>query len=228
MVASIALHKFFSGRFTRDGHMLQTAASHMCAHQGDILQVDVVEDESTGKRTIKTTTICWGNKLSLLVSTPFHDPRLPVNPNDPDLDFSQAQIELNTEVDWQKVCRSWHARFMQTCSADSIVAKSAVGLANIQHPCCACASPCCACWCSCHKPTQLQPVQHSIMHLYKQLRLKPISKIWNASRRLHPVTAPEQCNYSNKLLRPGLPFACSSLLTSHGAQLYVGARWASF
>ncbi|MCJ1368786.1 hypothetical protein MMC16_007934 [Acarospora aff. strigata] len=65
-------------------------------------KVDVVEDETTGKRTIKTTTICWGNKLSLLVSTPFYDPRLPANPNDPDLDFSQAQIELNTEADWQK------------------------------------------------------------------------------------------------------------------------------
>ena len=71
--------------------------------QGDMFQVDVVEDESTGKRTIKTTTICWGNKLSVLVSTPFYDPRLPANPNDPDLDFSQAQIELNTEADWQKV-----------------------------------------------------------------------------------------------------------------------------
>ena len=69
----------------------------------DMFQVDVVEDETTGKRTIKTTTICWGNKLSLLVSTPFYDPRLPANPNDPDLDFSQAQIELNTEADWQKV-----------------------------------------------------------------------------------------------------------------------------
>ena len=68
------------------------------------LQVDVVEDESTGKRTIKTTSICWGNKLSLLVSMPFYDPHLPPNPNDPDLDFSQAQIELNTEADWQKVC----------------------------------------------------------------------------------------------------------------------------
>lgn len=68
-----------------------------------MLQVDVVEDETTGKRTIKTTTICWGNKLSLLVSTPFYDPRLPANPNDPDLDFSQAQFELNTEADWQKV-----------------------------------------------------------------------------------------------------------------------------
>lgn len=67
------------------------------------LQVDVVEDESTGKRTIKTTSICWGNKLSLLVSTPFYDPRIPPNPNDPDLDFSQAQTELNTEADWQKV-----------------------------------------------------------------------------------------------------------------------------
>ncbi|KAL3152292.1 hypothetical protein ABBQ32_001363 [Trebouxia sp. C0010 RCD-2024] len=65
-------------------------------------KVDVVEDESTGKRTIKTSTICWGNKLSLLVSTPFYDPRLPANPNDPDLDFSQAQTELNTEADWQK------------------------------------------------------------------------------------------------------------------------------
>ena len=68
-----------------------------------LLQVDVIEDEAAGKRTIRTTTICWGNKLSLLVSTPFYDPRLPANANDPDLDFSQAQIELNTEADWQKV-----------------------------------------------------------------------------------------------------------------------------
>ena len=68
-----------------------------------LLQVDVIEDEAVGKRTIRTTTICWGNKLSLLVSTPFYDPRLPANANDPDLDFSQAQIELNTEADWQKV-----------------------------------------------------------------------------------------------------------------------------
>lgn len=68
-----------------------------------MLQVDVIEDEAAGKRTIRTTTICWGNKLSLLVSTPFYDPRLPANANDPDLDFSQAQIELNAEADWQKV-----------------------------------------------------------------------------------------------------------------------------
>jgi len=68
-----------------------------------LLQVDVIEDEAAGKRTIRTTTICWGNKLSLLVSTPFYDPRLPANANDPDLDFSQAQIELNAEADWQKV-----------------------------------------------------------------------------------------------------------------------------
>ena len=68
-----------------------------------LLQVDVIEDEAAGKRTIRTTTICWGNKLSLLVSTPFYDPRLPANANDPDLDFFQAQIELNTEADWQKV-----------------------------------------------------------------------------------------------------------------------------
>lgn len=67
------------------------------------LQVDIVEDESTGKRTIKTTSICWGNKLSLLVSTPFYDPRLPPNSKDPDLDFSQSQIEVNTEADWVKV-----------------------------------------------------------------------------------------------------------------------------
>jgi len=68
-----------------------------------LLQVDVIEDEAAGKRTIRTTTICWGNKLSLLVSTPFYDPRLPANANDPDSDFSQAQIELNTEAEWQKV-----------------------------------------------------------------------------------------------------------------------------
>ncbi|KAL0031473.1 hypothetical protein WJX77_002181 [Trebouxia sp. C0004] len=65
-------------------------------------KVDVIEDEAAEIRTIRTTTICWGNKLSLLVSTPFYDPRLPANANDPDLDFSQAQIELNTEADWQK------------------------------------------------------------------------------------------------------------------------------
>ena len=65
--------------------------------------MDVGEDESTGKRTIKTTSICWGNKLSLSVSTPFYDPRLPPNTEEPDLDFSQAQIELNTEADWVKV-----------------------------------------------------------------------------------------------------------------------------
>ena len=87
--------------------MSGTFIAFVILHRGHshcyMFQVDVVEDESTGKRTIKTTTICWGNKLSLLVSTPFYDPRLPANPNDPDLDFSQAQIELNTEADWQKV-----------------------------------------------------------------------------------------------------------------------------
>ena len=71
-----------------------------------ILQVDIVEDESTGKRTIKTASICWGNKLSLLVSTPFYDPRLLPNSKDPDLDFSQAQIEVNTEADWVKASTS--------------------------------------------------------------------------------------------------------------------------
>lgn len=76
-----------------------------CLHSM-ILQVDIVEDESTGKRTIKTTSICWGNKLSLLVSTPFYDPRLLPNSKDPDLDFSQAQIEVNTEADWVKASTS--------------------------------------------------------------------------------------------------------------------------
>lgn len=83
--------------------LLSSALLNVGTIKDDMLQVDVVEDETTGKRTIKTTTICWGNKLSLLVSTPFYDPRLPANPNDPDLDFSQAQFELNTEADWQKV-----------------------------------------------------------------------------------------------------------------------------
>ena len=81
------------------------------------LQVDVVEDESTGKRTIRTTSICWGNKLSLLVSMPFHDPRIPPNPNDPDLDFSQAQTELNTEADWQKVSLQYHDLCHHTCTS---------------------------------------------------------------------------------------------------------------
>ena len=82
-------------------------------------QVEVSEDESTGKRTIKTTSICWGNKLSLLVNTPFFDPRLPANPNDPDLDFSQAQVELNTEADWQKVHQSVNQTFNCTfCQRD--------------------------------------------------------------------------------------------------------------
>ena len=78
------------------------------------LQVDVVEDESTGKRTIKTTSICWGNKLSLLVSTPFYDPRLPPN-KDPDLDFSQAQIEVNSEADWVKVSCACRQSMMCAC-----------------------------------------------------------------------------------------------------------------
>lgn len=89
--------------------------------------MDVVEDESTGKRTIKTTNICWGNKLSLLVSTPFYDPRLPANTNDPDLDFSQAQIELNTETDWQKVhpvLLLLHSRF--DCNLEAIGSHSAI------------------------------------------------------------------------------------------------------
>ena len=103
----------------------QTASLHLCSCilgtiKCDVFQVDVVEDETNGKRTIKTTTICWGNKLSVLVSTPFHDPRLPANPNDLNLDFSQAQIELNTEADWQKVF-SQHAHFTPVSTAFKLV-----------------------------------------------------------------------------------------------------------
>lgn len=109
-VTSISFNKILAGGLTRTELSALKCLSipyfvilHLGHTQCDMSQVDVVEDESTGKRTIKTTTICWGNKLSLLVSTPLYDPRLPANPNDPDLDFSQAQIELNTEADWQKV-----------------------------------------------------------------------------------------------------------------------------
>jgi len=104
-----------------------------------LLQVDVVEDESTGKRTIKTTSICWGNKLSLLVSTPFYDPRLPANPNDPDLDFSQAQIELNTEADWQKVqlhehgLRCCSAKRSRCCSATASTGMCLITFSDVMH-----------------------------------------------------------------------------------------------
>ena len=156
-------------------HTHQKVAAHVYGdciiYEGGILQVDVVEDESTGKRTIKTTTICWGNKLSLLVSTPFYDPRLPANPNDPDLDFSQAQTELNTEADWQKVRGVWHCHFIQISPADPTTANSVVSLASIQMHCCACTSHTMHA-CAHAMSRRLQSVHSSCKHLCKQLRLK--------------------------------------------------------
>ncbi len=75
------------------------------------LQVEVLEDQSTGKRTIRTTSMCWGNKLSLLARPALFDPRLQANPQQPDLDFSQAVLEISDDEAWQKVrahACNWH------------------------------------------------------------------------------------------------------------------------
>lgn len=98
-----------------------------------LTQVDIIEDEAAGKRTIRTTTICWGNKLSLLVSTPFYDPRLPANANDPDLDFSQAQTELNTEADWQKVLLHLQTKPADVSHAILVTALQAADADSLQY-----------------------------------------------------------------------------------------------
>ena len=67
------------------------------------LQVEVLEDQSTGKRTIRTTSMCWGNKLSLLARPALFDPRLQADPQRPGLDFSQAVLEISDDEAWQKV-----------------------------------------------------------------------------------------------------------------------------
>ena len=67
------------------------------------VQVEVLEDQSTGKRTIRTTSMCWGNKLSLLARPALFDPRLQADPRRPDLDFSQPVLEISDDEAWQKV-----------------------------------------------------------------------------------------------------------------------------
>ena len=63
----------------------------------------MLEDQSTGKRTIRTTSMCWGNKLSLLARPALFDPRLQADPLRPNLDFSQAVLEISDDEAWQRV-----------------------------------------------------------------------------------------------------------------------------
>ncbi|KAK9816567.1 hypothetical protein WJX72_002063 [[Myrmecia] bisecta] len=81
-------------------------------------KVDITEEN--GKRIIKTTSVCWGYKLSLFVDDPFHDERLPVYDNDAhDLNHNAAQYEIKSEDEWQKFILDlpWTPAVVRTAAA---------------------------------------------------------------------------------------------------------------
>eukprot|EP00891_Asterochloris_glomerata_P005689 jgi/Astpho2/5689/fgenesh1_pg.00079_%23_100_t len=98
-------------------------------------QVEVLEDQSTGKRTIRTTSMCWGNKLSLLARPALFDPRLQANPQQPDLDFSQAVLEISDDEAWQKLTadQPWTASVRHMKTAALLQAKMMSEDPELQH-----------------------------------------------------------------------------------------------
>jgi hypothetical protein len=67
--------------------------------------VDMREED--GKRTITKAGVYQGIELQLLARAPHCDPRLPLRPEAPHLDFSRELREVSTDGDWQEVRGRW-------------------------------------------------------------------------------------------------------------------------
>lgn len=59
--------------------------------------------EQNGKRIIKRTGMFTGTELHLFVTPPYYDPRLPLRPDQPQLEFAVQSKEVTSTAEWQQV-----------------------------------------------------------------------------------------------------------------------------
>jgi hypothetical protein len=64
-------------------------------------KTDITEQD--GKRIIKRTGTFTGTELHLLVTPPYYDPRLPLRPDQPQLEFAVQSKEVTSTAEWQQV-----------------------------------------------------------------------------------------------------------------------------
>jgi hypothetical protein len=64
-------------------------------------KTDITEQD--GKRIIKRTGMFTGTELHLFVTPPYYDPRLPLRPDQPQLEFAVQSKEVTSTAEWQQV-----------------------------------------------------------------------------------------------------------------------------
>eukprot|EP00882_Tetradesmus_deserticola_P013709 GHRQ01014559.1.p1 GENE.GHRQ01014559.1~~GHRQ01014559.1.p1 ORF type:complete len:221 (+),score=66.82 GHRQ01014559.1:175-837(+) len=67
--------------------------------------------EQDGKRIIKKTGMFTGTELHLFVTPPYFDPRLPLQPDQPQLEFAVNSREVTSTAEWQQLIadQPWHS-----------------------------------------------------------------------------------------------------------------------
>ncbi|WIA12059.1 hypothetical protein OEZ85_012136 [Tetradesmus obliquus] len=64
-------------------------------------KTDITEQD--GKRIIKRTGMFTGTELHLFVTPPYYDPRLPLRPDQPQLEFAVQSKEVTSTAEWQQL-----------------------------------------------------------------------------------------------------------------------------
>jgi hypothetical protein len=76
-------------------------------------KTDITEQD--GKRIIKRTGMFTGTELHLFVTPPYYDPRLPLRPDQPQLEFAVQSKEITSTAEWQQVIAGQGSRVPSIC-----------------------------------------------------------------------------------------------------------------